>query len=64
MKLFRFENYSENWLDFVVKNRSNRSRQQAHDYDIVEDPIEGRAKNRRVEFVKVETGIRNKMSAP
>jgi len=39
LKLLRFDNYSENWLDFVVKNRSNRSRQQAHDYDIVEGPI-------------------------
>lgn len=39
LKLLRFENYSENWLDFVVKNRRNRSRKQAHDYDIVEGPI-------------------------
>jgi len=39
LKLLRFENYSENWLDFVVKNRLNRSRKQVHDYDIVEGPI-------------------------
>ena len=39
LKLLRFEKYTENWLDFVVKNRTNRSRKQAHDYDIVEGPI-------------------------
>jgi hypothetical protein len=39
LKLVRFEGYTDNWLDFVVKNRSNRSRKQVHDYDIVEGPI-------------------------
>jgi hypothetical protein len=39
LKLLRFEDYSENWLDFVVKNRLNRSRNQVHDFDIVEGPI-------------------------
>ncbi|MDR1223308.1 MAG: DUF3990 domain-containing protein [Tannerella sp.] len=39
LKLLRFEGYTENWLDFVVKNRLNRSRKQAHDFDIVEGPV-------------------------
>jgi len=39
LNLLRFENYSEKWLDFVVKNRINRSRKQVHEYDIVEGPI-------------------------
>jgi hypothetical protein len=39
LKLLRFENYTESWLNFVVKNRLNRSRKQAHDFDIVEGPV-------------------------
>jgi len=37
LKVQVFENYNEQWLDFIVFNRSNRK--QAHDYDIVEGPI-------------------------
>jgi hypothetical protein len=48
LKLLRFENYSENWLDFVVKNRTNRSRKQVHDHDIVEGPIADDAVSVRV----------------
>lgn len=39
LKLLRFECYSERWLDFVAQNRSNRSRNQVHNFDIVEGPI-------------------------
>ena len=39
LKLLRFENYSESWLDFIVKNRLNRSRKPIHDYDIIEGPV-------------------------
>jgi hypothetical protein len=40
VKVLRFENYDEKWLDFVVLNRKNKSRkQQAHDYDIIEGPV-------------------------
>jgi hypothetical protein len=40
VKVLRFEDYTEEWLDFVVLNRKNKSRKhQAHDYDIVEGPI-------------------------
>ena len=37
LKVLVFEKYDEQWLDFVVLNRSNRK--QMHDYDIVEGPV-------------------------
>ena len=39
IKVLRFEDYNEEWLEFVVINRKNKSKQQAHDYDIVEGPV-------------------------
>ena len=40
VKVLRFEEYNEEWLDFVVLNRKNKSRkQQVHDYDIIEGPV-------------------------
>ena len=39
LKVLRFDDYSEEWLDFVVLNRSADKRRQAHDYDIVEGPV-------------------------
>jgi predicted RNA-binding protein YlxR (DUF448 family) len=39
LKVLRFDDYSEKWLDFVVLNRNADKRLQAHDYDIVEGPI-------------------------
>jgi len=39
IKILRFEDYNEKWLEFVVLNRKNKSKQQAHDYDIVEGPV-------------------------
>ena len=38
-KVLRFEGYNEKWLDFIVLNRDPSSKQQKHDYDIVEGPI-------------------------
>ena len=38
-KVLRFDDYTDEWLDFVVLNRKNNSEQQAHDYDIVEGPV-------------------------
>lgn len=37
LKVLVFEKYDEQWLDFVVLNRSNRK--QMHDYDIVAGPV-------------------------
>ena len=39
LKVLRFDGYSEQWLDFILKNRANRSLVQAHDYDVVYGPI-------------------------
>jgi len=39
MSVLQFDGYSEEWLDFVVSNRANRSKQQIHDFDIVEGPV-------------------------
>ncbi|GHT24889.1 hypothetical protein AGMMS4957_18720 [Bacteroidia bacterium] len=38
-KVLRFENYSEEWLDFVILNRNRTLPVPAHDYDIVEGPV-------------------------
>ncbi len=37
MKIIVFDSYSEEWLDFILLNRTSRST--AHDYDIVYGPI-------------------------
>jgi hypothetical protein len=39
IKVLRFEDYNEKWLDFVVLNRKNKKKKQVHDYDIVEGPV-------------------------
>jgi hypothetical protein len=39
LKVLHFDDYSDEWLDFVVMNRKNDTEQQAHDYDIVEGPV-------------------------
>ena len=38
-KIKQFEDYNEDWLDFVVLNRNDRNPIPAHDYDIVEGPV-------------------------
>jgi len=39
LNVLRFDDYSEEWLAFIVLNRKNEAGQQAHDYDIVEGPV-------------------------
>ena len=39
IKVLHFDDYNDDWLEFVVLNRKNKSKQQAHDYDIVEGPV-------------------------
>ena len=39
LRVLRFEDYNREWAEFVLKNRRNRTRAQAHDYDIVVGPI-------------------------
>lgn len=39
IKIKIFDDYSEQWADFVVKNRKNTSDKSIHDFDIVIGPI-------------------------
>ena len=39
LKVLRFDNYDEIWLDFVVLNRNTDKRSHARDYDIIEGPV-------------------------
>lgn len=38
-KTKRFEDYTEEWLDFVISNRNNDTSNNIHDFDIIEGPI-------------------------
>jgi len=38
-KIKHFENYDEEWLDFVVANRKKKGDSPAHDYDVIEGPV-------------------------
>ena len=49
LKVLRFSNYSEQWLDFVVLNRNPLSPIPAHDYDIVEGPVANDDVNDRID---------------
>lgn len=39
LKIKRFDTYSEEWADFVLRNRDRKNPQPYHDYDIVYGPI-------------------------
>jgi hypothetical protein len=39
LNVLRFDDYSEEWLDFVVMNRQIGTKKPAHNYDIVEGPV-------------------------
>ena len=39
LKVLTFDGYSREWADFIILNRNNKSKEQAHDYDIVYGPI-------------------------
>lgn len=39
VKVLRFENYSEEWVKFILLNRNNPTDKPAHDYDVVIGPI-------------------------
>ena len=54
LKVLTFDCYSREWADFIFLNRNNKSKEQAHDYDIVYGPI---ANDRvGVQFGKYEAG--------
>lgn len=46
--ILRFSDYSEDWLDFVVLNRGNKTDDPAHKYDFVEGPIANDKVSRRI----------------
>ncbi len=39
LKILVFEDYTEEWFDFVILNRRNKKREQIHEYDIIEGPV-------------------------
>ena len=49
LKILYFEDYNDDWLDFVVLNRKNLKEQQAHDYDIIEGPVADDRINRQID---------------
>jgi hypothetical protein len=49
VKVLRFDDYNNDWLDFVVLNRKNMTGLQAHDYDIVEGPVADDRINRQID---------------
>jgi hypothetical protein len=38
-KVLHFDNYTEQWLDFIILNRGNEDKKQTHDFDIIEGPV-------------------------
>jgi hypothetical protein len=38
-KTKKFDEYTREWLDFIVENRENKTGKQIHEYDIVEGPV-------------------------
>ncbi|MDR1739264.1 MAG: DUF3990 domain-containing protein [Bacteroidales bacterium] len=52
-KIKKFEDYNEEWLDFVVMNRDVEKPEPAHYYDIVEGPVaDDKVQNRIGEYLK------------
>ena len=52
-KVLRFEDYCDEWLDFIVINRNPNNENPAHDYDIVEGPVADDKIQRRLDkFLK------------
>lgn len=39
LKVLEFNGYSQEWAEFVLANRNNRTKQNIHDYDVVFGPI-------------------------
>ena len=49
LKMLYFEDYNDDWLDFVILNRKNLKERQAHDYDIIEGPVADDRINRQID---------------
>jgi hypothetical protein len=48
--VLRFDDYTEEWLDFVVMNRNHDLPVPAHNYDIVEGPVADDKVTQRIRF--------------
>ena len=48
LKTLHFDDYNDDWFNFVVLNRINLNEEQAHDYDIVEGPVADDRINREI----------------
>jgi hypothetical protein len=55
-KIKKFDDYDEEWLDFVVMNRNENIPEPAHDYDIVEGPVADDKVQNRIDLY-LEGGI-------
>jgi len=52
-KVLRFEDYCDEWLDFIVLNRNPNNENPTHEYDIVEGPVADDKIQRRLDkFLK------------
>jgi hypothetical protein len=50
--IIQFEDYNEEWLDFVVMNRASNNFEPVHNYDIVEGPVaDNKVQNRIEEYL-------------
>jgi len=50
-----FDDYNEEWLDFVVANRQNEEEKAIHDFDIVEGPVaDDKVQNRIRDYLNGE----------
>jgi AraC-like DNA-binding protein len=45
-----FNGYTEEWFDFIVKNRNVESVEQVHDFDIIEGPVANDKVQNRLEY--------------
>ncbi|MDR1914573.1 MAG: DUF3990 domain-containing protein [Clostridiales bacterium] len=48
LNVLRFDDYTEDWFDFVMLNRNNETRVQVHAFDIVEGPVADDKVTRRI----------------
>ncbi|MDR2940970.1 MAG: DUF3990 domain-containing protein [Treponema sp.] len=46
----KFDGYTEEWLDFIVRSRNVDSVEQVHDFDIVEGPVANDKVQNRLEY--------------
>jgi hypothetical protein len=59
-KTLRFDNYNEQWLDFIVLNRDKSTIEPQHNYDIIEGPVaDDKVQNRIDQYLTGEISKEN-----